>query len=80
MNIEKFNEAAKRLESWSKTLVNHINSGSAEIREVLNGKTSLPAGCPSKESLAALCMRPFASDIVEIRGAYDDMEAALWEK
>jgi hypothetical protein len=80
MNPKKINEAATRLESWTKTLLNHINSGYPQVREVLNGKSDLPHGCPSKESLAELCLREFKSDIVEITAAFKDMSEAVWER
>jgi len=74
--MEQANEAAKRLESWSGALLPKIERVLPQVRDILNGKTKLLAGCPSKGSAAEMCLRELQKCIQEIDGAFADLRAA----
>jgi hypothetical protein len=79
MDVQKVNSAAARLESWSRTLLNHLTSDQSNysgVARTLNGREPL-GSAPSKESLALLCLSEVRQDIDEIQAAYHDLYVAI---
>ncbi|CAN5569369.1 hypothetical protein BH10PLA1_BH10PLA1_09640 [soil metagenome] len=78
--LKKNNDSAKRLESWTKTLLNHLQNQYPQFRSVLNGQAKMPDGCPSKEALAEIVLKQISDDIIEIKGAFEDLLSGVHQK
>jgi hypothetical protein len=75
---KKIDDASQRLETYAKTLLNHLTSESSnysEIKAILNEESD--ASTPLKAERASLCLREIQQDIEEIKAAYDDLQSAI---
>lgn len=66
-----------RLARWAKVLAAKVESTGPVVEEILAGQRELPAGCPSKESLAAMELSGVAQAFEEVEAAYRDVRRRL---
>ena len=76
--MSKFDEAYTRLQSWSRSLNWVIKRMRPQINDVLNPRSSLLPGCPSRAAMALLIFRDVEKKLREVNGAAVDVARALW--
>jgi len=78
MKMERVNESAYRLESWTKTLLVNIQKGLPQIRAVLDGTSQVPNGT-SKQSWSSAMLGDMERAVKEVQVASADLRKAIWE-
>ena len=76
MNLDKANESAYRLESWTKTLLAHIQKDLPIARAILQGTDAVPPGA-TKESLAAAHLWEIERATRDLNEALKDLKKAI---
>jgi hypothetical protein len=73
MMNKQLEQDLQRMRDWAQTLVNQIDSARPLIKDILEGKTSLPEGGHSKESLASMQFGQVHQALEEVEAAYKDV-------
>jgi hypothetical protein len=71
-------EAFNHLERTISSLQMTTQSILPEVRDAIEGRTELPDGCPSRESLASLVFRQIREKLNEVNAAIVIAETSIW--
>jgi hypothetical protein len=75
----EFEEAYERLVHCADSLKTAAEMNLPQIREAFDPNHPLPENCPSRASLAAMIFRHVRKKQVEVNGAIEDVEKAIWK-
>ncbi len=66
-------QALKRLKDCSQSIANQMDGVCSQIQDVFENKITLPDGCPSKQSMAAMIFREIDQSLDEVNAAYKNV-------
>jgi uncharacterized protein (DUF2342 family) len=79
MKDEKLETLLNELEGWSKSVGRQAIAMIPQVRDAIEKDTSLPEGCPSRASMAALILSQIEKPVSEVTGIMQMIREHLFE-